>query len=446
MRKIADRQFTLSFQPTNSKEHHQWRKISEILDANPEIAALVWRDLTTTKDRSPVNCTGADGLTGDQVLRFAIVKMCEGLSYRKLEARVDDSIALRAFCRVEFTKVPVFTALNDNIKKLRPDTLQAINDVVVRYAKKRKVETGRQIRIDTTAVEANIHHPRDSRQLWDAVRVITRILTGIGTEHPELDLSSHDHTRAAKKLLYKITNARGMKRKKPLYRKLLKVATKTVGYGRQAVDMLRALRLEPEIAKVLAEFCCLGQAVIEQTQRRVLQGESVPAQEKVLSIFEPHTDVIVKGQRSPTYGHKICFTGGKSNLILDCQIFRGNPADTAEFIPALERHEKLYGKAPLKVATDGGFTSKDNADGAKEMGVRDIAFSSLKGNKLTDLIKSEHIYKKLRKWRAGIEGVISAAKRAYGLSRCNWSGFESFKAYVHLGVLAFNLTMLARLL
>jgi IS5 family transposase len=115
-------------------------------------------------------------------------------------------------------------------------------------------------------------------------------------------------------------------------------------------------------------------------------------------------------------------------------------------IAALERHEKLYGKAPLKVAADGGFTSKDNANGAKEMGVRDIAFSSLKGNKLTDMIKSEHIYKKLRKWRAGIEGVISAAKRAYGLSRCNWSGFESFKAYVHLGVLAFNLTMLARLL
>jgi len=446
MRKIADRQLALSLQPTNSKNHHHWRKISEILDANPEIAALVWHDLSTTKNGKPVKRTGADGLTGDQVLRFAIVKMCEGLSFRKLETRVDDSIALRAFCRVEFTKVPRFTALNDNIKKLRPHTLQAINDLVVQYAQERQIETGRQVRIDTSAVEANIHHPRDSRQLSDAVRVITRILTCIAAEHPGLDLPFHDHTRAAKKLLYKITNARGMKKKKPLYCKLLKAAVKTVGYGRQAVNILRAFRLEPHIANVLAEYCRLGQAVIEQTERRVLRGESVPAQEKVLSMFEPHTDVIVKGQRDPIYGHKVCFTGGKSNLILDCQVFRGNPADTDEFIPALERLQKLYGKAPLKVAADGGFTSKDNADLAKAMGVRDIAFSSLKGNKLTDLIKSKHVFKKLRKWRAGIEGVISAAKRAYGLSRCNWSGFESFKAYVHLGVLAFNLTMLARLL
>ncbi|MFC1734699.1 ISNCY family transposase [Candidatus Hydrogenedentota bacterium] len=446
MRKIADHQLTLSFQPIKPRNSRKWHKISEILDANPEIADLVRRDLVTKKDGSQVNDTGADGMTGDQVLRFAIVKVCEGLSYRKLADRVEDSITLRGFCRVEFTKVPAFTTLNDNFKKLRPGTLKAINDIVMRYAKERKVEDGRQVRIDTTAVEANIHYPRDSRQLCDSIRVITRILKGIGTDHPELDFHFHDHTRSTKKFLYKISNARSIKKSKPLYRKLLKIARKTVGYGGQAVDTLRASGFEPEITEVLAKFCRLGQAVIEQTERRVLYGESVPAQEKVLSIFEPHTDVIVKGQREPTYGHKICFTGGKSNLILDCQIFSGNPADTDEFMPALERHEKLYGRAPLKVATDGGFTSKDNANHAKQIGVRDIAFSSLKGNKLIDLIKSERVYKKLRKWRAGIEGVISAAKRAYGLSRCNWSSFESFKAYVHLGVLAFNLTMLARLL
>ena len=444
MRKIADYQLTLSFQPIKRRNSRKWHRISEILDANPEIADLVRRDLTTRKDGSQANDTGADGMTGDHALRFAIVKMCEGLSYRKLADRVDDSIILRAFCRVEFTKVPAFTTLNDNIKKLRPDTLKAINDIIMLYAKERKIETGRQTRIDTTAVEANIHYPRDSRQLWDSVRVITRILKGIASDHPELDFHFHDHTRSAKKLLYNISNARGMKKRKPLYRKLLKIARKTVGYGGQTVAMLRALKLELEITTTLAEVRRLGQAVIEQTERRVLYGESVPAQEKVLSIFESHVDVIVKGQREPTYGHKVCITSGKSNLILDCQIFRGNPADTDEFIPALERHEKLYGRVPLKVATDGGFTSKDNANDAKEMGVRDIAFSSLKGNKLSDLIKSERVYKKLRKWRAGIEGIISAAKRAYGLSRCNWSSFESFKAYVHLGVLAFNLTMLAR--
>jgi IS5 family transposase len=444
MRKIADRQCTFSFEPTASKQRRKWRQISEILDANPDIAALAWRDLTTRGDGSRINSTGAGGMTGDQVVRFAILKMSEGLGYRQLEARVDDSIALRAFCRVEFAKVPVFTALNDNIKKLRPDTLKAINDIIVRYATQRKVETGRRVRIDTTAVEANIHHPVDSRQLWDSIRVVTRILKGVRSERPEIPLVFHDHTRSAKKLLYKLSNAKSMKQRRPLYRSLLKVARATLGYGRQSVETLRALGVEPETAEVLAEFCRLGQAVVEQTERRVLRGESVPARDKVLSIFEPHVDVIVKGQREPTYGHKVCFTGGASNLILDCEIFRGNPADADEFIPALERHEQRYAAPPLKVAADGGFASKDNAEKAKEMGARDIAFSSLKGNTLTDLITSERVYKKLRTWRAGIEGVISAAKRAYGLARCNWSGFESFKAYVHLGVLAFNLTILAR--
>jgi len=137
-------------------------------------------------------------------------------------------------------------------------------------------------------------------------------------------------------------------------------------------------------------------------------------------------------------------TGGKSNLILDCRILEGNPADSEQFIPALARHRELFGKTPRQVATDAGFASKRNGDATREMGVKDIAFSATKGNKLSELVTSDRIYKALRKWRAGIEGIISAGKRAYGLTRCNWRSFESFKSYVQLAVLTFNVHTLAR--
>ena len=179
--------------------------------------------------------------------------------------------------------------------------------------------------------------------------------------------------------------------------------------------------------------------------RRVLRASASPPGQS-LSIFEPHTDIIVKGQREIVYGHKVFLATGKSNLILDCAIEKGNPADSEQFMPALERHEQRFGKAPKDVATDGGFASKKNGRDAREFGVQNVAFSALKGNTLSELVQSARVYKQLRKWRAGIKGIISATKRAFGLDRCTWRGYESFQAYVHLAVLAFNLQTLARLL
>lgn len=452
MRLISNPQTTFCFQHTTTSGTEQWEKIAEILDVNPDIAVMVWNDLSTKQDGTPKKDTGAKGMTAEQVLRFAIVKMREELSYRGLHDRIDDSITLRKFCQVPFEAVPAFTTLQENIKKLRPQTLARVNQAIVHYAQQRKVEDGKQIRIDTTAVESDIHHPVDSEQLWDSIRVITRILRRIETEIPRLHRRFSDHTRAAKRLRFKLHNVRGQSKRKNLYRRLIKLARAVVGYAKDAMEELQPARcLDDEdpflvlaFVQELEHLVPLAEAVIAQSERRVLHGEAVPAEEKVVSIFEEHADIIKKGQREIVYGHKILFTGGKSNLILDCAIERGNPADSEQFIPALQRHCDHFGQAPKKVATDGGFASKNNAAKARAMGVQDIAFSALKGNKLSELVKSERVYKRLRKWRAGIEGVISATKRAFGLNRCTWSGFDSFQAYVHLAVLAFNLQTLAR--
>jgi len=384
-------------------------------------------------------------------LRFAIVKTCEELSYRKLGDLVDDSIILREFCRIPFGAIPKFTTLQENIKKLRPKTFERVQDLLIGYACREGIEDGEQIRIDSTAVESNIHHPTDARQLWDGVRVLTRILRQAESDVARLQGRFHDHTRSAKALLYKINNSRGANNRKPLYKRLIEAARKTVRYAREALEELAAVRCvdfeellaAAALRDALEAFTPLVEGVIEQSVRRVLNGESVPAEDKIVSIFEPHADIIIKGQREIVYGHKIFLTGGKSNLILDCSIERGNPTDSDQFKPAIERHLERFGQAPRDVAADGGFASKGNGIWAKAKGVVNVAFSALKGNKLSEIAESERAYKRLRKWRAGIEGIISATKRAYGLTRCTWRSFESFQAYVRLGVLAFNLKTLA---
>ena len=184
--------------------------------------------------------------------------------------------------------------------------------------------------------------------------------------------------------------------------------------------------------------------VIDQATRRVIQGETVPAREKVVSFFESHTDIIVKGQRETEYGHKIFLTGGTSNLILDCIIERGNPSDADHYRQLVERIENIYGRVPRQVTADGGFASKENLAWAKGKEIKDVAFSKKRGLSVLDMVKSSWVYKKLKNFRAGIEANISALKRAFGLRRCSWSGLEGFKQYVWSAIVSYNLLVLAR--
>ena len=184
--------------------------------------------------------------------------------------------------------------------------------------------------------------------------------------------------------------------------------------------------------------------VISQTERRVFDGETVPASEKCVSLFEPHTDLIVKGVRDVQYGHKINLASGRSGFILDVVIEPGNPADSQRLMPMLERHQAHYGTMPKQVAADGGYASRANLQAAKAAGVEDVAFHKKRGLAIADRVKSQWVYRRLRNFRAGIESGISCLKRAYGLARCTWKGLPHFEAYVWSSVVAYNLSLLAR--
>ena len=429
--------------------------MSRVLDDHPKIAELVLQDLRAAS-ASRQATGGAAGLRAEQVLRLLVVKQMNGFSYRQLAFHLADSRSYRTFCRLGITeKVPTKSALNANLKALQPATLEAINRVLLEAAKKAKVETGKTVRTDCTVVESNIHEPSDSELLWDCVRVLTRLLKQARKILGPTQGAFGNRTRRAKRRRKEIAHAKTAEDRQRAYRDLLKVMAEVYGRGREVREQLRdgqlQSRLGPRealtaqgIATGLDHFLPLTQRVMEQTSRRVLEGQSVPAGEKIVSIFEEHTDVIRKDRRETLYGHKICLTGGASSMILDCQVLEGNPADSTLAKTMVDRQAKIFSRPPRQIVFDGGFASKMNLSEIKALGVEDVAFSKGLGLAIGDMVRSSWVYKRLRDFRAGIEGNISFLKRVFGLDRCTWRSWSSFQSYVWGSILSFNLLILAR--
>jgi len=432
-----------------SKIAKELQHISEILDANPEMLDHIYQDLTA-KGRSD---TGRDGMTAEQVLRAVVLKQQRNLSYEEMAFHLEDSHAFRSFARLNMGQYPCASVLQENIKAVSETTWQEIHNILINYAASRKIEKGRKIKMDATVVETNIHEPSDSTLLVDGVRLITRLLNQGHRFRPCPAYTFSDHTRVMKKRLKTILNSRKEEVRACAYRDMLHYARRVCLYAEEAVSVLSSFTGaacedtlgSKGIAGKIEKAKDLLERVIDQTDRRIFRKESVPASEKVISFFESHSDIIVKKNRETEYGHKVFFVAGTSHLILDCMIEEGNPADSTKFMPLLERQENLYRRMPRQVSVDGGFASGDNLKKAKAAGVKDVAFSKRRGIKVLDMVKSNWVYKKLRNFRAGIEANISTLKRAYGLSRCNWTGWDGFKQYVWSSVFSYNLLVMARL-
>ena len=418
------------------------KAMSQWLDEHRELLGLVADDLR----RHGVKETGREGLPAESVLRCALLKQHRQLSYEELAFHLEDSASFRAFARLPLAWTPKKSVLHKTVSAIRAETWEAINRILLASARQEKVETGKVVRLDSTVTAALMHEPSDSSLLWDAVRVMVRLLKAADALVGGLEW--RNHRRAAKKRAQAIKYARGRENRVQHYRELLKLTRATLAYADQAATRVRQA-LDP-IAAMLwqAEFRYfrpLIERVIAQSERRVLHGEALPANAKIVSLFEPHADIIVKGGREVQYGHKLNLTTGRSGLILDLVIEAGNPADSERFLPMLKRHIAFYGAPPRQAAADGGFASRHNLNEAKALGVSDLAFHKKAGLRITDMVKSKWLYRKLRNFRAGIEADISCLKRAYGLARCLWRGLDHFRSYVWSSVVAYNLALFARL-
>lgn len=451
MRQARQKQLNLDSAWLAFDHAKELQAIAGLLDQHPTASELVWQDLAP---QGLLKDTGAQGLSAEQVLRALLIKQLNGFSYRELAFHLADSVTYRRFCELGWRQTPSKSVLATCIKAIRAETLEKINRLLVGIAANKKIEDGKRVRVDTTVVESNIHPPLDSNLLWDCVRVATRLMENarqiVGAE-----VTFPNRTRRAKRRALGILNARFKEKRKPLYRDLLAVAKETLQSAERVVEVIDRAMVNGSMAlpdrlaiggvrKELIHYTALARRVMNQTERRVFNEESVPASEKLVSIFEEHTDIIVKDRRETLYGHKICLTSGRSSLVTDCTVLEGNPADSTLAEQMIDRHIEITGKAPKQAAYDGGFTSKANLAAIKAKGVKDVAFSKARALQITDMVRSSWVYKKLKDFRAGIEGTISFLKRVFGLDRCTWRSLPSFKSYVWSSLVTFNLLVIAR--
>ena len=417
-------------------------KISQVLDENSGLAALVEQDLLRGV-KNPH--TGKGGMSGDQVLRVLVLKQMNDFSYEELEFHLKDSGTYRTFCRIgAMEKAPARATLAENLKKVRPETLEQINRHLLAYAAREGVEQGRKVRIDSTVVESHILTPSDSRLLYDGVRVLSRLLERV--KRACGFTAWQDHRRRAKRRMIEIHRTRRESSRIRAYRDLLKAVAKMLDYAHAALEVL-ARKREGRLVRLrekLAHFADLLEQVKDQTERRVLRGEKVETAERVISIFEPHADVLVKDHRDIYYGHKVSLTGGASGMVLDCVIEEGNPNDATRTVPMLKRQIEIYGRAPEKAAMDGTYNSQENLKESKALGVKEVCFSARRSLEVEEMTSSRRMYRLLRNFRAGIEASISFLKRCFGLRRCTWRGELSFRSYVWSSVVSANLLILAR--
>jgi IS5 family transposase len=451
MREKWCRQLPLMPEIASHAQAQELQAIASIIGRKPIICHYVLQDLCRGRGRE--TAVGAKGMSAEQVLRAALVKSLFGFSYEALAFHMVDSQSIRRFCLIGIAdKGFRKSVLQKNITALSGSTWEAIHREILGYAAEERIEKGRWVRIDCTVVESPIHAPSDSSLLVDGVRMLNRILAQLQTAlraAGRAPFAFRNHHRAAKRRLVAIQYGRKPGLRRQAYKDLLRYTRQTLVAARAAIGWIQAngSALGPQAMALSGQLAHYGQLtarVIAQTEKRVLRGEKVAAAEKVVSIFEEHTDIIVKGRRDKFYGHKVCLTGGRSNLILDGVVVAGNPADVSLTEMMLDRQKAVYGRYPLKAALDGGFASKANLQVAKGKPVKDVCFAKKRGLKPLEMCRSAYVYKRLRRFRAGIESGISWLKRSFGLDRCTWKGWEAFQSYVWSAIVAANLLTIAR--
>jgi transposase, IS5 family len=433
--------------------------ISEFLDDQKDMIEQVRCDLTRGLKRAK---TGRSGLTPQQVLRSLVLMRVKNWHYRELRERIADGYTLRQFTDFHCQPVPRHDAFHRGFNRLTPKTLKAINELVVQAAVDLELEDGQKLRVDTTVVQTDIHHPTDNTLLWDVVRVVTRLVGRLAAAMERRRIKGfRDRTRSARRRMYEIqrmTTRQRHEQQTGKYRELIDLAEEVVEGARTALrntrktrgkDMLADLAIA-ETRKEIEHFCGLGSRVIDQSRRRVLNGEQVPNAEKIYSIFEPHTDLIKRGkvQTPIEFGHKVFLAESAQGLITQYEVLEGNPADEQHVVPSLEHHKRTFGHAPELYGSDRGFFSERNVTSCKQDGVKVVCIPQRGGTKAPEreAYEKSSEFKDGQRFRAGIEGRISVLFRGRGMKRCLAEGRERFELWVAAAVLANNLMKIASLL
>jgi len=430
-------EFKIKFERPDWSRSPELGLIDTLLEQHPHLIALLANDITVGQKQ---NIFGRkDTPSVEQIVRAAIYKELKGLEYRQLEFHQTDSRICAAFIKINELRPYSFQVYQKYISQIKAYNLQKLLIELNKIAITEGIEDIEKIRQDSTVVETNIHHPTNNSILWDCIKEAYRLLGHLRDEVNGLNYL--DYTKQGKKTYFKINNTKGDKRKDLFYNQLV-LFIKTINQVSNVIKKKPSFGIEAMVWAIqLEKHIEVMQLVYDMVYRKEIKGEKVPNEEKIYSIYEQHTDIIVKGSRDIKFGHKIDLCNGKSNLILNCQVLRGNPSDSKLFIPAVDSIVENYGKVSRDYATDGGYASLANQSYAKEKGIVNIVFNKIVGS-LRNIASSKNMETRLKKWRSGMEAVISNIKRGHNLRRCTWKGWEHFEAKVLWSVIAYNIRVM----
>jgi len=419
-------------------------KLSCFLDDHTQLLEFLSADLI---DKS-CQQTGCCGLSVESVLRCLLLKQMLNISYEKLAFYLSDSLTYRTFTRLRANQYPSRAGLQSVIRKISPESLEQINQWLCLQWQQQGIIDCTQLRIDSTVVEANIAPPSDSQLLNDAIRVLSRHLA---TCHRStgLRLRFTDQRAKSRRLAFAVFYAKEPE-KQVFYPQLLFCASLVL---KQVDRAVAKLELQSDDHNAAVQWVSVAQhyrdllcRVMHQTQQRVYEQAPVVSADKVVSIFEPHVDIIRKSARETQYGHKVNLATDANGIVTYLSVLDGNPADKILYQPVLETHQKLFGELPHTTVADGGYASIENVTKARANGVRRAAFHKRAGLGYHAMGVKKKTLTALRAFRAGIEGNISELKRAFGMSRATWKKHDGFKAFVWSSVLSYNLIRVARLI
>jgi IS5 family transposase len=434
------------------------KAIAGFLDDHEEMIEAIRGDLRRGLKNPD---TGRKGLSPQQVLRSLILMRVKNWDYRELRERIADGLTLRRFTDFNAQPVPKHDAFQRAFSRVTPQTLKLVNDLLIKAAVAMGLEDGGKLRVDTTVVQTDIHHPTDNTLLWDVVRVVTRLVRQLATAIERPIKGFRHRTRAAHRrmlALQRMTTTQRQAHQRRKYRELIGIADEVVEGARRALRHARKVRAKDPVAELAVEelrrqiehYCGLGERVIDQARRRVLQAEQVPTADKIYSIFEPHTDLIKRGKvRTPLeFGHKVFLAESAQGLITQYEVLNGNPCDEGHVEPSLIHHKETFGTAPQLYSSDRGFFSEKNVVACERSGVEMVCIPQRGGARSADREAHEKspAFKKGQRFRAGIEGRISVLFRGRGMKRCLAEGRERFELLVGAAVLANNLLTITSLL
>jgi IS5 family transposase len=426
----------------------KYEAISRLLEANGQLLAVAHRDWTRLLSTS---AQGREGYTSEQLLRALIVMFIEGDSYRDVVVRIDTSEFLQYFVRLGVRPTMDFTFLNKAFCTLSAQTLETMNRLIAQYAIEQEKITGAKQRMDTTVYETNIHYPTDSSLLWDSFRTVARLLRSIQKELPQLDLRHRYHDRKVKKLAGFIArNASGtskatQRQVKQHYRKLIQSVGWIHAVGRDILDTLGA---HDYGAPALSHYLPLVERIVQQAHQRVIEGISLPPDEKLYSLFEEHTELLKRGKAGKPieFGHKILLAQTSEKFIHHYKVMPQRIEDKDLLEPALEAHKDLFRHYPELLSTDKGFYESMKQITGLEQKIAMVSIAK-RGRRTREEYQREtsEEFIKGQRFRAGSEGSISVLKRAFKLGKCFFKGFKNYAASVGLAVLCHNLVLLTRL-